>query len=634
MPKRRFAPLIIGHSGPRAHLEALERRQLLSASLPDPIATPFVTGVPSAGTLADGTSTPTAFTPAQIKSAYGISSIKLDGIVGDGTGQTIAIVSADDDPDLVNSSSSAFATSDLHIFDKEFGLPDPPSFTKIEQTSGGTAPPANQGWADEDALDVEWTHAIAPGAKIVLIEAQSAGAVQLIDYGVATAASMSGVSVVTTSWGFGEFSGESSYDSAFTTPSGHSGVTFVASTGDGSAPGDYPAFSPNVVAVGGTHLTLSGSSYSSETGYAGSGGGISLYESKPSYQASVKQSSTFRTTPDVSFDGDPNTGVDVYDSYNGGYPGWYKIAGTSLGAPVWAGLIAIADQGRANVKLSSLDGRSQTLPKLYSISSNDFHDITSGNNGYAAGSGYDLVTGRGSPIANVLEPDLSGVSASAPVTTTSTGSISGTAYVDSNGNGTLDSGEASLSGVKIYIDTNKNCVLDSGEATYTTGSTGTYTFGNLPAGIYQLGEVLPSGYKLTNPTSGYLTITVSTGEVIKNENWGYAKVVAAPKYIDSLSGYVYVDANSNGKFDSTEKTLAGVTVFIDTNHDGKLDDGEESTTTNSSGYYYLGLTTAGTFRVAEVLPTGYHLTIPTVDYYDVVLKGGWNVKNQDFGDIT
>ena len=634
MSKRRFDFKKLGRSAPGALLEALEDRRLLSGSTIDPVAEPSIAGNPLDGTLADGTSTPpsTAFSPSQIKSAYGISSIKLNGIVGDGTGQTIAIVSAYDDPNLVSSSSSAFSTSDLHLFDKEYGLADPPAFTKVEQTSAGISPQPDTGWAEEDSLDVEWAHAIAPGAKIVLLEANNAGAVQLIDWGVQTAENMAGVSVIDMSWGFGEFNGENSYDSAFTTPSGHEGVTFVASTGDTAAPADYPAFSPNVVAVGGTHLTLSGTSYSGETGYISGGGGISAYESKPSYQSSVKQSSGFRTTPDVSFDGDPNTGVAVYDSYNGGHPGWYKIAGTSLGGPVWSALIAIADQGRVSAGLTTLDGPTQTLPKLYSIASTDYHDITSGNNGFSAASGYDLVTGRGSPIANVLEPDLAGVSASAAVITGSA-SITGTVFADANSNAKLDTGEAGLSGVKIYIDTNKNGVLDTGETTCTTSSAGIYTFSKLPAGTYQIREVLPSGYKLTTPTTGYLNITVANGAAIKSENWGNARVPVTTSYLGSISGYVYTDTNSNGKLDSTEKGLAGITVFIDTNGDGKLDNGEVSTTTNASGYYYFGISTAATYRIAEVIPSGYHLTAPTVDYYLVVVKGGWNVGNEDFGNL-
>ena len=106
----------------------------------------------------------------------------------------------------------------------------------------------------EEALDVEWAHAIAPGASIVLIECNSAGLQDLLDAGARTAASLPGVSVVSMSFGSSEFASEQSFDGDFTTPSGHQGVTFVASTGDSGSPGEYPACSPNVMAVGGTSL--------------------------------------------------------------------------------------------------------------------------------------------------------------------------------------------------------------------------------------------------------------------------------------------------------------------------------------------------------------------------------------------
>src|SRR5262249_4027173 len=149
----------------------------------------------------------------------------------------------------------------------------------------------------------------------------------------------------------------------------------------------------------------------SETGWSGSGGGISTYEAQPSYQNGVvTQSTTRRTAPDVAYDADPNTGFSIYDSYNsrppysGTYGPWSKIGGTSAGAPQWAPLIAIADQGRALLHLDPLDGRSQTLPLLYGLSGVDYRDITSGTSTgtphLSAGPGYDLVTGLGSPLAN------------------------------------------------------------------------------------------------------------------------------------------------------------------------------------------------------------------------------------------
>jgi hypothetical protein len=156
------------------------------------------------------------------------------------------------------------------------------------------------------------------------------------------------------------------------------------------------------VAVGGTSLTTYSSwgTYRSESAWSGSGGGVSGYVGEPRYQWSAQQTGR-RTTPDVSYDADPNTGYYVYTTTAyGGYTGWLEVGGTSAAAPQWAGLIALADQGRALVGKGSLDGPTQTLPGLYAMAGSNFHDITSGSNGYSAHAGYDLATGRGSPYAD------------------------------------------------------------------------------------------------------------------------------------------------------------------------------------------------------------------------------------------
>jgi len=363
-----------------------------------------------------GSSTPSGLAPAQLQVAYGINDIRFASSIGDGAGQTIAIVDAYDDPKLVASTAPGFLSSDLAMFDQSFGLPNPPSFLKLNEYGGssnlpGTDPagPGNsQGnWEVEEALDVEWAHAMAPEANIVLIECQSGSGIDMYQ-GARTAAGLAGVSVVSMSWGSNEFNGETSFDGDFTTPNGHQGVTFVASTGDQGAPGEYPAYSPNVLAVGGTSLYLNASgSYSSEAAWSGSGGGSSEYETEPGYQAGVAGGGK-RTIPDVSSDANPNTGVAVYDSYNGTSAApWEQVGGTSLSAPTWAGLIAIANQGRVASGSSTLDGRNGSLSAIYAISQTDFHDVTTGGNGgFKAGAGYDMVTGIGSPKANLLVPDL------------------------------------------------------------------------------------------------------------------------------------------------------------------------------------------------------------------------------------
>jgi subtilase family serine protease len=367
---------------------------------------------PSAGPQA-GSSTPYGLSPAQVRHAYGFDQITFQNgtVTGNGKGETIAIIDAYDDPSIA---------TDLSVFDQQYGLPAPASFTKVGINSSGTAststfPPANSGWAGEIELDVEWAHAIAPGASILLVEASSASDTNLMQ-AVNYARQQPGVVAVSMSWGGSEFSGETSYDSNFTTPSGHPGVTFFGSSGDSGSPTIWPALSTHVVGVGGTSLSVSSQgTYLGESGWSGSGGSPSLYIPQPSYQAGLVISdgsgtisaSGMRTGPDVSYDADPNTGVSVYGSY--GFGGWSQVGGTSAAAPQWAGLMAITDQGRALANEPSLDGYSQTLPALYKLPASDFHDVTSGSNGgYQAGPGYDLVTGRGTPIANLVVRDLIG----------------------------------------------------------------------------------------------------------------------------------------------------------------------------------------------------------------------------------
>jgi hypothetical protein len=351
-----------------------------------------------------------AFAPSQIRHAYGFDQIAFtDGhhtVAGDGRGQTIAIVDAFDDPNIA---------SDLALFDQTYGLPAPPSFTKLDQFGGTNYPAGNTSWPLETSLDVEWSHAVAPGANIVLVEANSASFPDMMT-AVDTARHLPGVSVVSMSWGLWEAEVALSYsipalDGVLTTPSGHSGITFVASAGDtGSAEApEWPSISPNVLSVGGTTLTRADSqgTYGSETAWTLGGGGISTTETEPSWQQLV-QSTGRRTNPDVSYNGDPQTGYAVYDSipYNsttGSGVGWWQVGGTSAGSPQWSALLAIANQGRALTRQGPLN---QAQVIMYSLSTADFHDITTGTNGYPADTGYDLATGIGTPIANVVVRDL------------------------------------------------------------------------------------------------------------------------------------------------------------------------------------------------------------------------------------
>ena len=318
------------------------------------------------------TTAPTGLSPATIQSAYSFPTSTSAG-----TGKTIAIVDAYNDPTIA---------SDLATFDTQYGLPactaSSGCFKKVNQTGGTSYPKKNTGWALEISLDVEWAHAIAPGAHILLVEASSNSFTNLMkaeDYAKTHA------QYVSNSWGGSEFSGETSYDSHFV----QSGVSFFVASGDAGAPAEYPSSSPNVISVGGTtlHFTSSGA-FSSETGWASSGGGCSAYETATSAQAAF---GTFgqancngeRGTPDVSLDADPNSGVSVYDSTSyQGQTGWFKVGGTSASTPMWA-----ARSADAGVVVNSAYVYGSSIP---------YRDITSGNNGYPALPGYDLVSGRGS----------------------------------------------------------------------------------------------------------------------------------------------------------------------------------------------------------------------------------------------
>jgi subtilase family serine protease len=314
---------------------------------------------------------PSGLAPGTIKSAYGFSTSDSAG-----AGKTIAIVDAYDDPT---------AEGDLAVFSSQYGLPACTTangcFSKVDQSGGTSYPRKDAGWALEISLDVQWAHAIAPGAKILLVEASSNSFTNLLaaeDYAKGHA------QYVSNSWGASEFSGESSYDPHFV----QSGVSFFVSSGDAGLPADYPSASPNVISVGGTTLHFSGGTFTSETGWSSGGGGCSVYETATSAQSGFSQYGQAncggkRATPDVSLDADPASGVSVYDSTRyQGQQGWWKVGGTSASAPMWAGRAAVAGA---------------VVNSAYVYGSNiAYRDISVGNNGAPCLVGYDLCSGRGS----------------------------------------------------------------------------------------------------------------------------------------------------------------------------------------------------------------------------------------------
>ncbi|MBV8488479.1 MAG: S53 family peptidase [Planctomycetaceae bacterium] len=381
-------------------LESLETRQLLAISNSGVSAAVEVPSVAAAPLSFDAN--PTGLTVAAVRQSYGYNNIYFqttDGMIsGDGSGQAIAIVVAYDDPSI---------DSDLTRFDTQFGLPDPPTFTKYVQDGLNQV---DAGWSLETSLDVEWAHAMAPQANIILVEAKSDSLTDLFN-AVDSARSMNGVVAVSMSWGASEFYGETAYDSFFTTPMGHldgagmaGGITFMAASGDSGARSGvmYPS-SPYVLAVGGTTLSVGpDGSYAGEQGWIGSTGGFSTQEPAPAYQIGAQAASGLsyglRTIPDVAAVGDPASGVSVFDSvaYEG-HSGWFTVGGTSAAAPQWAGLVAVADQG---LNLAGRGSMANIQATLYSVSPVAFHDVSAGRNGYDATQGYDLITGLGSPVAD------------------------------------------------------------------------------------------------------------------------------------------------------------------------------------------------------------------------------------------
>jgi subtilase family serine protease len=372
-------------------------------------------------------------TPAQVASAYGFNNVSFNSngssVKGDGSGQTIAIVVAYHDPNL---------SSDLAQFDSQFGIAAPPSLSVTQDTSA-----SDDGWATEESLDVEYAHAMAPAAKILVVEASSANSSDLLN-AVNQARNTAGVSVVSMSWGAGEFYGESSYNSDFTTPSGHNGITFLAAAGDSGAGAEWPSVVPSVVSVGGTALTVTNTgAYGSESAWSSGGGGYSRYISTPSFQTGVNTSGA-RSTPDIAAVADPNTGVYVYATTpSTGQSNWYSVGGTSVATPVLSGLFAIANQGRALSGQGTLDSSTQTLSYLYQAPSTDFHDVTTGSNGYSATAGYDLATGLGSPNVPSLVAYLVNPTSSTSGTGTSGGTSTGTGGTSSGSGGTSTGGGGS-----------------------------------------------------------------------------------------------------------------------------------------------------------------------------------------------
>ena len=316
--------------------------------------------------------TPSGYGPSDLRSAYNITS--------NGSGTTIAIVDAYGYPN---------AESDLATYRAQYGLPACTTangcFKKLNQSGQqGNYPRANTGWSQESALDLDMASAMCPSCKLILVEASSTSYASL-GAAVRTAAAQSGVTVISNSYG-GSESGTSSYESAYNQP----GKAVTVSTGDSGYGVQFPASSPNVIAVGGTSLTRANNSRGwSETAWSSGGSGCSTVYAKPSFQSDPL--CTMRMEADVSAIGDPNTGVAVYGPASGTRSAWLVFGGTSVSAPLVGGIYG--NTGHRPTGASSIYANKASL-----------NDVTSGSNGSCggtyfctAGAGYDGPTGNGSP---------------------------------------------------------------------------------------------------------------------------------------------------------------------------------------------------------------------------------------------
>jgi subtilase family serine protease len=384
---------------------------------------------PTRGHLIDGAY---LFTPDELRAAYGVTPLQRQDHTG--AGQTVVVIECFGNPDL---------QEDLRVFDERYGLPP---VDVVQAAPLGTAPfdehdPLMASWTRETSLDVEIIHAIAPGARIVVLTspvAENQGTsglpefLQLEQYAVDRQIG----AIISQSWGASEVTladaaGRAEvarWDAFFRRATQERGITFFASSGDHGATdyGDtamkrmasaptvsFPASDPWVTSVGGSSLVRTGDTFA-ETGWSGSGGGASAFFARPEYQASLALHASSLATgtrgvPDVSASADRASGLGYYARGE-----WRAGWGTSASAPLWAGLAAIANQ-MAGRPLGFLN------PALYHLADSstyrqDFHDLSAGNNtfigwgvvvlGYEAAPGWDPVTGLGTPNAATLLPDL------------------------------------------------------------------------------------------------------------------------------------------------------------------------------------------------------------------------------------
>ncbi|MDQ2837687.1 MAG: hypothetical protein M3Y42_19045 [Actinomycetota bacterium] len=503
--------------------------------------------------------TPSGYGPSSLQSAYALPSSTA------GSGQTVGIVDAQDDPN---------AESDLAAYRTQFGLPACTTangcFKKVNQSGASSPlPTADTGWAGEISLDVDMVSAVCPNCHILLVEASSATTANL-GTAVNTAVSL-GAKFVSNSYGGSEDGSENTYDSSYFH---HPGVAITASSGDSDYDGgSYPATSKYVTAVGGTSLNTASNSRGwtekvwNTTSYTeGTGSGCSSDIAKPAFQTSISTGCANRAEADVSAVADPATGLAVYQTYGGS--GWAVYGGTSAASPIVASVYALA----------GTPGASDT-PNAYPYAHTaNLNDVTSGSNGTCgaplctAGTGWDGPTGLGTPngvaaftaggggggtgvtvanpgsktgtVGTAVSLQLSASGGTAPYTWTATGLPNGLS-ISTTG---LISGTPTTAGSFSVTATAK-------DATNATGST---TFGWTISTSGGGGGCSSPGQKLGNP--GFETGTAapwsastgvidnSSGEAAHSGSWKAWLDGYGTTHTDTLSQSVTIPAGCTATF--------------------------------------------------------------------------------------